>query len=87
MVCIDQNRDFCAFEVRLASKTMHDCQEFMVVDGVILLSGCEFLGVKSHCSLWSRFVCAIYSFGWGVTLVKDGTCSDLGGIDLKLKLP
>jgi len=88
MVCIDQNRDFCAFEkVRPASKTVHDCQEFMVIDGVILLSGREFLGVKSHWSPWSKFVCAICLFGWGVTLVEDGTHFNLRCVDLKLELP
>jgi len=88
MVCIDQDRDFCAFEkMRPALKTTHDCQEFMVIDGVILLSGCEFLEVKSHWLPWSEFVCAVCSFGWGVMLVKDGTCSNLGGVNLKLELP
>jgi len=86
MVCIDQDGDLCAFkEMRPASKTMHDCQEFMVVDGVVLFSGCEFLEVKSHWSPWSKFVCVICSFNWGVALVEDGSCSDLGGINLKFK--
>ena len=88
MVYIDQNGDFCAFEkVQPASKTVHNCQEFAVVDGVILLGGHKFLGVKSNWSLWSKFVCTIRSFDWRVTLVKDGTCPDLGCVDLKLELP
>jgi len=88
MVYIDQDGDFCAFEkMRPASKTVHDCQEFMVIDGVILLSSHEFLEVKSHWLPWSEFVCTVCLFGWGVVLVKDGTCSYLEGIDLKLELP
>jgi len=59
----------------------------MVVNGIILFGGREFLGVKSHWSPWSKFICAVCLFDWGVTLVEDGSCSDLGGIDLKLELP
>jgi len=59
----------------------------MVVDGVILLCGGEFLGVKSHWSPWSKFICSIFTFGWEITLVEDGTCANLGYVHLKLKLP
>ena len=88
MVCIDQDGDFCAFEkVRPAPETVHDCQEFAVIDGVILFCCGEFLGVKSYWLPWSKFVCTVCSFDWGVALVKDGTCSDLGCVNLKLELP
>jgi len=60
VVSIHQDGDGCAFEqVGPAVKSSHDSEEFVVVNGVVLLGLREFLGMKSHRSSWSWFLSAI----------------------------
>jgi len=60
VVSIYQDGDGCSFEqVGPAAKSSHDSKEFAVVNGVVLLGLCEFLGMESHQSLWSWFLSAV----------------------------
>jgi len=78
MVSIHQDGDGCSFEqVGPAAESSHDSKEFMVVDGVILLSLSEFLGMESHRSLWSWFLSAVWFGDRGVPLVEYCSCTDL----------
>jgi len=71
VVSIYQDRDGCSFEqVGPAAKSSHDSKEFAVIDGVILLSLGEFLGVESHRSSWSWFLSAVWFGNGGILLVK-----------------
>ena len=78
MVSIHQDRDCCSFEqVGPAAESSHDSKEFVVVDGIVLLSLGEFLGVESHQSSWSWFLSAIWFGDREVPLVEYSSCSDL----------
>jgi len=70
VISIHQDRDCCAFEqVGPAVESSHDSKELAVIDGVVLLSLGEFLGMESHWSLWSWFLSAIWFSDRGVPLV------------------
>ena len=78
MICEYQDRDFGSFEqMRPAAESSHDSEELAVIYGVILLGGCEFLGMESHWSPWSWFFFAVWFHGWWIPLVQYGTCADL----------
>ena len=78
MVSIHQDRDCGSFEqMRPAAKSSHDTKEFMVVDGVVLLSLGEFLGVESHWSVWSWFLSSVWFSDRGVPLVEYCSCTNL----------
>jgi len=78
VVSIYQDGDGCSFEqVRPAAKSSHDSEEFTVVNGVILLSLREFLGVESHWSSWSWFLSAVWFGDRGVPLIEYCSCTDL----------
>jgi len=78
VVGIYQDGDGRSFEqVRPAAKSSHDSKEFAVVNGVILLGLCEFLGMKSHRSSWSWFLSAVWFIDRGILLVEYCSCTDL----------
>jgi len=78
MISIYQDGDGCSFEqVRPAAKSSHDSEEFAVVDGVVLLSLGEFLGVESHWSSWSWFLSAVWFSNRGISLVEYCSHADL----------
>jgi len=78
MISIYQDGDCCSFEqVGPAAKSSHDSEEFAVIDGVVLLSLREFLGVESHRSSWSWFLGAVWFRDREVSLVEYCSCTDL----------
>jgi len=78
MISIYQDGDCCAFEqMGPAAKSSHDSEEFAIIDGVVLLSLSEFLGVESHQSLWSWFLRTVWFGDRGVPLIEDCACSNL----------
>jgi len=78
VVSIYQDGDCCSFEqVGPAAEFLHDSKELVVIDGVILLGLGEFLGMESHRSSWSWFLCAVWFGDRGVLLIEDCSCTDL----------
>jgi len=78
VVSIHQDGDGCSFkQVGPAAESSHDPKEFAVVNGVVLLSLHEFLGMESHRSLWSWLLSAIWFGDRGISLIEDCSCTDL----------
>jgi len=78
VVSIHQDGDCCSFEqVGPAVKSSHDSKEFVVVNGVVLLSLRELLGVESHQLSWSWFLGAVWFGDRGVLLIEYCSCADL----------
>jgi len=87
MISIHQDRDGCAFEqVGPAAESLHDSEELVVVDGVVLLGLGEFLGMESHRSSWSWFLSAVWFSDRRVLLIKYCSHANLGGVCFKLEL-
>jgi len=87
MISIHQDGDCCSFEqVRPAAKSSHDTKEFTVIDGVVLLSLSEFLGVESHWSSWSWFLSTIGFGDRRVPLVEYCSCADLRSVGFEFEL-
>ena len=78
MVSIHQDRDSCSFEqVGPAVESLHDSEELSVIDGVVLLSLGEFLGMESHQLSWSWFLGTVWFGDRGVPLIENCSCTDL----------
>jgi len=87
VVSIHQDGDCCSFEqMRPTTESSHNTEELAVIDGVVLLSLGEFLGVESHRSSWSWFLCAVWFSDRGVPLVEYCSCPDLRSVGFELKL-